>query len=339
MVSSLSCKFHANPNLTLPSQNMVASATGQPLLATDLYKEIVEGATKEIHDATNSGDNIIKDKSNTIFPQRYHGRRFPVQKYLPKVLLSGKVVEYPRVKHKESFGDYSTELQASVVSPTKSWVDRMDEEKHEDVIIKDIKVFQLGMEEGLSEVEDNNVTDEGLIDTSVGVLISSGIIELIMVVDKASVDGGLDTLGMRAMSQVLKDEQMHDLTNDVENETYVKGHISPVKKDRINPDMIADKDDLIDNSIDGSSPNNVLHDLVSHIIVNLNIGKKNINLDKYKEESILQNFEKEYKQASIYPKFKSNNKGQKKGGKTVPIEKQQPNMVLPNRANAKSNKC
>ncbi|KAJ8548934.1 hypothetical protein K7X08_030900 [Anisodus acutangulus] len=181
----------------------------------------------------------------------------------------------------------------------------MNEEEHEDVIIKDIEVFQLGMEEGinaksspkencvsvktykgqmvcksqgLSEVKDNNMTDEGLIDTSVGVLISSGIIELIMVVDKDPVDSGLDTLGNEghvsgnieptlhvdhidfALSdghdvieddQILKDEQMHDLRNDIEKETYVKGHISPVKKDRVNPDMIADKDDLIDNSIDG----------------------------------------------------------------------------------------
>ncbi|KAJ8531628.1 hypothetical protein K7X08_034122 [Anisodus acutangulus] len=122
--------------------------------------------------------------------------------------------------------------------------------------------------------------------------------------------------------QVLKDEQIHDLKNDGEKESHVEGHNSHVKEDQFK----IDQDDLIDNAIDvlgeeveemtfdnalvinntckqlepvikRSSPNKVLHDLVSHNVVNLNIGKENINLNEDREESIMQNVEKVYKQA------------------------------------------
>ncbi|KAJ8569643.1 hypothetical protein K7X08_006220 [Anisodus acutangulus] len=429
MLSSISCIFHENPNLTLPSRNMVISATGQLLSKAELFKEADVGATKEIQDTTitaPSGEDIRKEKSSTEVQPRLHIKRFPIQKYVPRVLLSENErtqqkdqlnsekenarnkedqvtiidqVEKERVANNEdhnkvisqskveSFANQSGD-QPIEVSPTKSWADRMDEKENE-VFIGNVNEEVINNKElstnensicevkenneQISELEDSNVTVEGYMETSVGVRHDSGQIESTMSVDniEVTVSGGHDSTEIADNSLVVleedhvsQEELVHVQVEDVGKETYVEGHSIPTGHidDQSNTNLVESKDngaeDLVDRLIDKtisekineeveqmnimtsdnaivisstcnqigtrlkrSSPNNILHDLVSHHIASINIGKDNVNIVEEKEESILNNMEKVFKQAGHSPKHKSNNKGQKKGVKTGPIDK------------------
>ncbi|KAK4352851.1 hypothetical protein RND71_028369 [Anisodus tanguticus] len=59
---------------------------------------------KEVSNEIVKGDPKEKNKVISEEHRRYYGRNMPVQKYLSRFLSSGKVVDYPRVNHKEKRG-------------------------------------------------------------------------------------------------------------------------------------------------------------------------------------------------------------------------------------------
>ncbi|KAJ8531018.1 hypothetical protein K7X08_025749 [Anisodus acutangulus] len=100
-------------------------------------------------------------------------------------------------------------------------------------------------------------------------------------------------------------KESHDSV-EIGKELPVEGHSSPViPEDReevidnvinvlgeevevtFNALVISNSDTQLVIVVKRSSPNKVLHDLVSHNVVNLNTGKENINLEEDKEESLV----------------------------------------------------
>ncbi|KAJ8556559.1 hypothetical protein K7X08_035777 [Anisodus acutangulus] len=91
--------------------------------------------------------------------------------------------------------------------------------------------------------------------------------------------------------QILKDEQIHDLTNDSGKESQVEGHINPV--------ILEDKEEVIDSAIDVLGEE---VEMTSNALVISNTGKqlgtvimRSLPNKDDKWESIMQNVEKVYK--------------------------------------------
>ncbi|KAJ8562464.1 hypothetical protein K7X08_011755 [Anisodus acutangulus] len=106
---------------------------------------------------------------------RYHVRRYPVQKYLPKVLSSGKTLTYPRNttgkdKRKDidkGENDHITEesqlsKERESISNTKEWVERAftanensmeDQDKNQELCVSDVQP------DGAVPVEDMHKTE------------------------------------------------------------------------------------------------------------------------------------------------------------------------------------